>query len=240
MGVVLVTGGTRGIGAAISRTFSDAGYSVAATYVSDGKAAREFSDQTKISIYQWDIKDEGQCRDGVECIEKLHGPIDVLINNAGIVRDVLLHNMSADDWHEVIATNLSAMFFMCKSVVPSMYARGVGKIINISSINGVKGQCGQTNYSAAKAGVLGFTKALALEAAHYGVTVNAIAPGYIRTQMLEDVPKDALSKVMRDIPLGRMGLPDEIASLAVFLASPRASFITGATFHANGGQWMGS
>ncbi|MBR0758924.1 acetoacetyl-CoA reductase [Bradyrhizobium japonicum] len=237
--VALVTGGTRGIGAAVSQALQTAGYRVAATYAGNAEAANAFMSRTGISSYQWDIGDFDACAIGVKSVEASLGPIDVLVNNAGIVRDATLHKMSRTQWDAVIRTNLDGVFNMCRQVIDGMRARRYGRIINVSSINGQKGQFGQTNYSAAKAGELGFTKALALETARLGITVNAICPGYIHTEMLDAVPRDVLEKsILPQIPVGRLGRPEEIARAVVFLATEDAGFITGSTLSINGGQYM--
>jgi acetoacetyl-CoA reductase len=237
--VALVTGGTRGIGAAVSVALKAAGYSVAATYASNAKAADAFATRTGIKVHQWDIGDFDACAAGVKAVEASLGPIDVLINNAGIVRDATLHKMKHEQWDAVIRTNLNGLFNMCRQVIEGMRTRKFGRIITISSINGQKGQFGQTNYSAAKAGELGFTKALALETARMGITVNAICPGYIHTEMLDAVSPEVLEKsILPQIPVGRLGKPEEIARAALFLASDGAGFITGSTLSVNGGQYM--
>jgi len=237
--VALVTGGTRGIGAAVSQALHDAGYSVAATYAGNARAAEAFAARTGIRVQQWDIGDFDACAAGVKAIEASLGPIDVLVNNAGIVRDSAFHKMTPANWDAVIRTNLDGLFNMCRQVIEGMRARKFGRIINISSINGQKGQFGQTNYSAAKAGELGFTRALALETARLGITVNAICPGYVHTEMLDAVPPEILEKnILPQIPVGRLGKPDEIARAAVFLAADEAGFITGSTLSINGGQHM--
>ncbi|OAE99947.1 beta-ketoacyl-ACP reductase [Bradyrhizobium centrolobii] len=237
--VALVTGGTRGIGAAVSQALQSAGYLVAATYAGNTEAAKAFASRTSISSYQWDIGDFDACAAGVRTIEASLGPIDILVNNAGIVRDSTLHKMTRPQWDAVIRINLDGVFNMCRQVIDGMRARRYGRIINISSINGQKGQFGQTNYSAAKAGELGFTKALALETARLGITVNAICPGYIHTEMLDAVPQDVLERsILPHIPVGRLGRPEEIARAVVFLAAEEAGFITGSTLSINGGQYM--
>lgn len=237
--VALVTGGTRGIGAAISRALHTAGYTVAATYAGNAKAAGAFADTTGICVHQWDIADFDACASGVKAVETSLGPIEILVNNAGIVRDSALHKMTHKQWDAVIRTNLGGLFNMCRQVIEGMRARKFGRIIIISSINGQKGQFGQTNYSAAKAGELGFTKALALETARLGITVNAICPGYIHTDMLGGVPPEILEQnILPQIPVGRLGTPDEIARAALFLAADNAGFITGSTLSINGGQYM--
>ncbi|MCL4679483.1 MAG: acetoacetyl-CoA reductase [Alphaproteobacteria bacterium] len=234
----LVTGGTRGIGHAISLGLQQAGFSVVATYHGNEDAAQKFRDETGCAAVKFDVADYAACEQAVQQIEKDHGPIEVLVNNAGITRDGMLHKMAKESWHEVIETNLTSCFNMCRLIVPGMRERSYGRIINISSINGQKGQFGQTNYSAAKAGMLGFTKALAMEVAAKGVTVNAICPGYIETDMTAGMKQEVLDSIIRQIPVTRMGKPDEIADLVCFLASPKAAFITGATIAANGGQYM--
>lgn len=237
--VALVTGGTRGIGAAISKALKSAGYKVAATYHGNDDAAAKFKAETGIPVYKWDVGAFDACADGVKKIEAEIGPIDVLVNNAGITRDVPFHKMTLDHWNAVIATNLGSLFNMTRQVIEGMRARKFGRIISISSINGQKGQFGQVNYSAAKAGDVGFTKALALENAKIGVTVNAICPGYINTEMVQAVPKDVLEKnVIPQIPVNRLGEPEEIARAVVFLADDASGFITGSTLTINGGQYL--
>lgn len=237
--VALVTGGTRGIGRAISIALRDAGYRVVANYGGNDEAARRFHEETGIPVYKFDVADFESCREAIARIEQEVGPIDILVNNAGITRDVTFHRMTPEQWNAVIRTNLDSMFNVTRQVIEGMRERGFGRIINISSINGQKGQIGQTNYSAAKAGVLGFTKALALENAKKGITVNAIAPGYIDTEMVRAVPQDVLEKViLPQIPVGRLGTPEEIARCVVFLAADEAGWITGSTITVNGGQYM--
>ncbi len=237
--VALVTGGTRGIGAAISIALKEAGYSVAASYGGNDEAANKFKDETGIAVFKWDVGDFEACKAGVAQVEGDLGPIDVLVNNAGITRDGTLHRMSLDNWRAVISTNLDSLFNMTRNVIEGMRERNYGRIISISSINGQKGQFGQANYSTAKAGVFGFTKAVAQENAAKGITVNAIAPGYIGTEMVRAVPEDVLkTKILPLIPVGRLGEPEEIARCVVFLAGEGAGFITGATISANGGQYM--
>ena len=235
----LVTGGTRGIGAAISIALGKAGYEVAANYHGNEEAARNFREATGIPVFRFDVADFGSCRDGVAAVEAELGPVDILVNNAGITRDAAFHKMSPEQWRAVISTNLDSLFNVTRQVIEGMRQRGFGRIINISSVNGQKGQFGQSNYSAAKAGVLGFTKALALENAKKGITVNAVAPGYIATEMVMAVPEKVLEEViLPQIPVGRLGEPEEVARCVVFLASEQAGFITGATLTANGGQYM--
>ena len=237
--VALVTGGTRGIGAAIGKALKAAGYTVAANYAGNDAAAAAFTAETGIATFKWDVSDFEACKAGIaEVTEKL-GPVEVLVNNAGITRDGMLHKMSPENWHAVLNTNLTSVFNMCRNVIEDMRERGFGRIVNISSINGQKGQMGQTNYSAAKAGEIGFTKALAQEVARKGITVNAICPGYIATEMVLAVPKDVLEKsILPQIPIGRLGQAEEIARCVVFLAADEAGFITGSTLSANGGQLL--
>lgn len=237
--VALVTGGTRGIGAAISIGLKDAGYSVAATYGGNDEAADTFKDETGIAVFKWDVGDFAACQDGIARVEAAVGPIDVLVNNAGITRDGTLHKMTEENWRAVIGTNLDSVFNMTRGVIEGMRARGYGRIISISSINGQKGQLGQSNYSAAKAGLIGFSKAVAQENARKGITVNVVAPGYIGTEMVRAVPENVLNDViLPQIPVGRLGEPQEMADCVVFLASEKAGFITGSTLSANGGQYM--
>jgi acetoacetyl-CoA reductase len=237
--VAVVTGGTRGIGAAISKALSGAGYKVAANYGGNDEAAQKFKAETGIAVYKWDVSSFDACSAGLKQVEADLGPIDVLVNNAGITRDTMFHRMKPEQWSEVINTNLGSLFNMCRPAIEGMRARKFGRIINISSINGQKGQMGQANYSAAKAGEIGFTKALAQESAKSGITVNAICPGYIATDMVKAMPKDVLEKnILPLVPLGRLGEPEEVARCVIFLASDDASFITGSTLTANGGQYM--
>jgi acetoacetyl-CoA reductase len=237
--VAVVTGGTRGIGAAISKALKNAGYKVAANYAGNDEAAQKFKAETGIAVYKWDVSSYDACAAGLKQVEADLGPVEVLVNNAGITRDTTFHRMKAEQWTAVINTNLNSLFNMCRPVIEGMRERKFGRIINISSINGQKGQLGQTNYSAAKAGELGFTKALAQESARSGITVNAIAPGYINTEMVQAVPKDVLEKnILPQIPIGRLGEPEEIARCVVFLASDDAGLITGSTLTANGGQYF--
>src|ERR1700756_169953 len=235
--VALVTGGTRGIGAAISKALKAAGYKVAASYAGNDAAAEKFKADTGIPVYKWDVSSFDACAAGVKKVEADLGPVDVLINNAGITKDGAFHKMTLDQWNAVINTNLGSLFNVTRQVIEGMRTRKFGRIVNISSINGQKGQMGQCNYSAAKAGELGFTKALAQEGARAGITVNAICPGYINTEMVQAVPKDVLEKsILPQIPIGRLGEPEEIARCVVFLASDDAGLITGATLTANGGE----
>lgn len=236
--VAVVTGGTRGIGLAISKALIAEGYKVAAIYHGNEEAAEIFRKEHKGAAYKFDVADYEACEKGMTQIEKELGPVDILVNNAGITKDGVLHKMNMQSWHDVIETNLTSCFNMCRAVINGMRERNFGRIINISSINGQKGQFGQTNYSAAKAGMIGFTKALALEAAAKGVTVNAICPGYIETDMTAAIRPEVLDSIIRQIPVARMGQPDEIAALVAFLVSEKAAFITGSTIAANGGQYM--
>jgi acetoacetyl-CoA reductase len=237
--VALVSGGTRGIGAAISEALLKAGYHVAATYAGNNAAAEAFRAKTGASVYRWDASDFEACAAGIRQVEAVVGPIDVLVNNAGIVRDSALHKMTKAQWNAVLATDLDTLFNMCRPIIEGMRARKFGRIINISSINGQKGQFGQTNYSAAKAGDLGFTRALALESARSGITVNAICPGYVHTEMLDAVPPEVIANsILPLIPVGRLGDPRDVARAVVFLAADEASFITGSTLSINGGQYM--
>jgi acetoacetyl-CoA reductase len=236
--VAIVTGGTRGIGEAISIMLRDMGLNVAANYAGNEERAREFSDRTGIRSYKWDVSDFDACQDGVRKVEADLGPVDVLVNNAGITRDTTIRKMSQQQWQDVIDTNLGGCFNMAKAVFDGMSGRKYGRIVNIGSINGQAGQYGQVNYAAAKSGIHGFTKALAQEGARSGVTVNAIAPGYIDTDMVAAVPEDVLGKIVARIPVGRLGKADEIARGVAFLVDENAGFITGSTLSINGGQHM--
>ena len=236
--VAVVTGGTRGIGAAISKALKSAGYTVAATYHGNDEAANRFKAETGIAVYKWDVGNFGACREGIQRVEREQGPVDVLVNNAGITRDTMLHKMTEQQWREVIATNLDSLFCMTRAVIEGMRGRGFGRIVNIGSINGQKGQLGQSNYAAAKAGLIGFSKSVALENASKGITCNVIAPGYIRTEMVAAVPEPVLQKIVAQIPVGRLGEAEEIARCVVFLASDDAGFVTGSTLAANGGQYL--
>ena len=237
--VALVTGGTRGIGAAISVALKDAGYKVAANYAGNEERANAFQAETGIAVYKWDVSDFASCEAGIAKVEADLGPVDVLVNNAGITRDGMFHKMSLESWQAVINTNLNGLFNMTRPVWEGMRERGFGRVINISSVNGQKGQMGQANYSAAKSGDIGFTRALAQEGARKGITVNAICPGYIGTEMVRAIPEDVLNKaILPQIPVGRLGEPEEIARCVVFLAAEEASFITGSTLSANGGQYF--
>ena len=236
--VAIVTGGTRGIGEAISQALKEQGFQVAANYAGNEAKAADFTARTGIPAYRWDVGDHQACLDGCAQVERDLGPVDVVVNNAGITRDAVLHKMSFDDWNEVMRINLGGCFNMAKACFPGMRERGWGRIINIGSINGQAGQYGQVNYAAAKSGIHGFTKALAQEGAKFGVTVNAIAPGYIDTDMVAAVPAPVLEKIVAKIPVGRLGHASEIARGVVFLASETAGFVTGSTMSINGGQHM--
>jgi acetoacetyl-CoA reductase len=236
--VALVTGGTRGIGKAISKRLKDAGYSVAAGYAGNEDNAKKCADELGVIVVKGSVDNFYDCKRCVQEVEAALGPIDILVNNAGITRDGFFHKMTLDQWQAVIHTNMDSMFNMTRQVIEGMRERSYGRIINISSINGQKGQAGQTNYSAAKAGVIGFTKALALESAKKGITVNCIAPGYTNTEMVAAVPQNVLDGIIGNIPIGRLGSSEEIAEITAFLASDMASFITGATIAVNGGQHM--
>ncbi|MGH9810348.1 MAG: acetoacetyl-CoA reductase [Terriglobia bacterium] len=237
--VAVVTGGTRGIGAAIAKALKTAGYKVAANYAGNDEAAEKFKSATGVPVFKWDVSSYDACAAGLAQVVAELGPVEVLVNNAGITRDAMFHRMKPEQWSAVVNTNLNSLFNMCRPVIEGMRERKFGRIINISSINGQKGQMGQSNYSAAKAGEIGFTKALAQENARAGITVNAICPGYINTEMVQAVPKDVLEKsILPLIPIGRLGEPEEIARCVVFLASDDAGLITGATLTANGGQYF--
>lgn len=236
--VAVVTGGTRGIGHAISIALKDKGFRVAANYAGNDQAAQQFQTETGIPVYKWDVGDYDACESSLKRVEADLGPVDVVVNNAGITRDAMLHRMTPEMWNEVIRVNLNSMYNMSHPIIDGMRNRNWGRIINISSINGQKGQMGQANYSAAKAGVIGFTKALAQETARKGITVNCIAPGYIDTDMVAAVPEKVLEGIIAQIPIGRLGRASEIARCVTFLASDDAGFITGATLTANGGQYI--
>ena len=237
--VAIVTGGTRGIGAAISRGLKAAGCTVAATYHGNDAAAEKFKAETGVAVYKWDVADAAASAAGVKQIEAAHGPVEILVNNAGITRDSMFHKMTFDQWSAVLRTNLDSMFAMTRPVIEGMRDRNAGRIVNISSINGQKGQLGQVNYSASKAGIIGFTKALALENARKGITVNCICPGYIDTDMVADVAPKVLEGIIAQIPLGRLGKAEEVASAVVYLVSPEAAFFTGAIISMNGAQYLG-
>jgi acetoacetyl-CoA reductase len=236
--VAIVTGGTRGIGEAISVALRDSGVAVAATYAGDDARAQDFTERTGIQAYKWNVADPDACDQGTAKVVAELGPVDILINNAGITRDATMMKMTYEDWKQVIDTNLGGCFNMAKAVFPGMRERGFGRIVNIGSINGQAGQYGQVNYAAAKSGIHGFTKALAQEGAKFGVTVNAIAPGYIDTDMVAAVPQEVLGKIVARIPVGRLGQAEEIARAVKFLCSEDAGFVTGSTMSVNGGQHM--
>jgi len=237
--VAVVTGGTRGIGAAIAKALRDEGHKVVASYAGNDEAANKFKAETGIAVRKWDVGNYDACATNLKAIEAELGPVDILVNNAGITKDGMFHKMTADQWYQVINTNLNSLFNMCRPVIEGMRERGFGRIVNISSINGQKGQMGQVNYSASKAGDIGFTKSLAQENARKGITVNAVCPGYIATEMVMAVPKEVLEKsVIPQIPVGRLGQPEEVARCVVFLVSDQAGFITGSVLTANGGQYM--
>ncbi|MEE2000424.1 acetoacetyl-CoA reductase [Alkalimonas sp. MEB108] len=237
--VAVVTGGTRGIGKAVSIALQQQGYTVAAVYASNDCAARQFSYETGIKAYKWDVTDFNACQRGLNQVMAQLGEVEVLVNNAGITRDTMFHKMTPEQWHAVINTNLNSLFNMCRPVIEGMRARGFGRIINISSINGQKGQLGQTNYSAAKAGDIGFTKALALENASKGITVNVLCPGYVETDMVKSMSQEVVNtKILPNIPAGRLAQPEEIARCVLFLVSVDAGFITGSTISINGGQYL--
>jgi acetoacetyl-CoA reductase len=236
--VAFVTGGTRGIGRAITARLRAAGYKVAAGYAGNEVAAQAAADELGVMVVKGNVSSFADCAQAVKSVEATLGPIDVLVNNAGITRDAMLHKMTEEQWNEVIHVNLASIFNMTRNVIDGMRERSYGRVVNISSINGQKGQMGQTNYSAAKAGMIGFTKALAQENAKKGITVNAIAPGYIDTEMVAAVPKEALDRIIAGIPVGRLGMADEIARCVAFLAAEDSGFITGATLSVNGGQYI--
>ena len=238
--VAVVTGGTRGIGRAISENLKAKGYEVAANFGGNEEAANAFQAETGIQVFKWDVGSFEACTQGLAEVEAKLGPVDVIVNNAGITRDSMLHKMSQEQWDEVIRVDLNSLFNMTRPVINGMRDRGFGRIISISSINGQKGQMGQANYSAAKAGLIGFTKALAQENARKGITVNAVAPGYIDTEMVAAVPEKVLESIIAQIPVGRLGKASEIADCVAFLASDDCGFITGATITANGGQYLTS
>ena len=236
---VLITGGTRGIGASIAKAFKEAGYTVAVNYAKNHEAAEKFTSETGIQAFSWDVADFDSCAEGVKKVEEaMGGSIEILINNAGITRDGMMHKMDAAQWGAVIATNLNSCFNMSRLVIENMRNNKFGRIVNISSINGLAGQMGQTNYSAAKAGVIGFTKALALESARKGVTVNVVAPGYINTEMVAAIDESVLSKIVEKIPAGRLGEGEEIARSVLFLSDDKAGFINGETLSVNGAQYL--
>jgi acetoacetyl-CoA reductase len=236
--IALVTGGTRGLGRAISMALRDAGCRVAATYHSDDDAARRFQDEAGVAVYRWDVADFEACRAGVAQVEAALGPVDVLVNNAGITADAVFHKMSEQQWWDVLRTNLGSMFNMTRQVIGGMRDRHYGRIVNISSINGRKGQAGQSNYAAAKAGIFGFTKSVALENASRNVTANAVAPGYCDTAMVAAVKPEVLQGIIAGIPAGRLGTPEDIGRVVAFLAAEESGYITGTTIDVNGGQYL--
>jgi acetoacetyl-CoA reductase len=236
--IALVTGGTSGIGAAISQALQGAGYRVAATFGANARGADEFATRTGIAVFQWDVSDFAQCQDGVARVQAALGPVDVLVNNAGITRDAMLHKMTPQQWRDVIDVDLGSCFNMTRAVIEGMRERRFGRIVNIGSVNGQSGQAGQSNYAAAKAGMIGFTKSVALEGASRNITANAIAPGYTDTAMVAGVPPDVLGQILKTIPAGRLAATEEIARCAVFLAADDAAFINGATLSVNGGKYM--
>jgi acetoacetyl-CoA reductase len=236
--VAVVTGGTRGIGAAVSKALQAAGYKVAANYAGNDEKAKAFNKDTGISIYKWDVSSFDACKAGIAQVTKDLGPVDIVVNNAGITRDGTLQKMSHESWQQVIDTNLGSCFNMCRCVIDSMRERSFGRIVNIGSINGQAGQYGQVNYAAAKSGIHGFTKALAQEGASKGITVNAIAPGYVATDMVAAVPPNVLEKIVAKIPVGRLGTAEDIARGVLFLVADEAGFVTGSTMSINGGQHM--
>ena len=236
--VALVTGGTRGIGEAVCKALKEAGHKVAANYAGNDEAAKAFKKATGIPVYKWDVGDYQACEQGIIAVENEVGPVEILVNNAGISRDAMLQKMTHEQWSQVIRTNLDSMFNMTRPVINGMRERNFGRIINISSINGQKGQLGLTNYCAAKSGVIGFTRALALESARKGITVNAIAPGYVATDLLSGVSEDVMKAIVGQIPVGRLGEAEEVGRCVVFLAADEAAWITGSTLTINGGQHM--
>ncbi len=236
--VAVVTGGTRGIGGMVSEQLAEKGYTVAAVYGGNDKAARRFNADTGIPVFNIDVSDFDACKNGIAEIEEQLGPVEILVNNAGITRDGTMHRMDQDDWQAVIDTNLGSCFNMSRSVIEGMRMRNFGRIVNIGSINGQAGQYGQVNYAAAKSGIHGFTKALAQEGAAQGITVNAIAPGYVDTDMVRAVPEDILEKIIQRIPMGRLGRGEDIARGVLFLVADEADFVTGSTLSINGGQHM--
>jgi acetoacetyl-CoA reductase len=237
--VAVVSGGSRGIGAAISKALQAAGYKVAANYAGNDAAAAKFKAETGIPVYKWDVSSYNQCIEGLQKISEELGPVDILVNNAGITRDTMFHKMTPEQWYEVINTNLNSLFNMTRPVIEGMRERGFGRVVNISSINGQKGQVGQTNYTASKSGDIGFTKSLAQENASKGITVNTVCPGYIATDMVKAVPPEVLEKsVLPLIPVRRLGEPEEVARCVLFLVAEESGFITGSTLSVNGGQYM--
>ncbi len=239
MKTVLITGGTSGIGEVTARVMKDAGFNVVCNNVFDDEATAKFKAETGIPVYVWDVTDYEACQKGVAQVIEEHGGIDILVNNAGIIRDAMLHKMTPDKWSSVIDVNLNAAFNMCQSVIGHMREKTYGRIINIGSVNGLQGQMGQTNYAATKAGIIGFSKSLAKETARKGITVNVVAPGYVNTQMMQDIPEEILAKIIASVPVGRLAEPEEIANAVVYLADDKTgAFITGTTLNINGGLYM--
>lgn len=236
--IALVTGGTRGIGAAISKTLKLNGFDVVANYASNDEAAKKFSEANKIEVMKWDVSNYESCQSNLENIKNKMGSIDILVNNAGITRDSALHKMTKENWDKVISVNLDSVFNLTSGVINHMREKGFGRIIHISSVNGQKGQFGQTNYAATKSALIGFSKSLALESAGKGITSNVIAPGYINTEMVAAIREDILNKIIESIPTKRLGSSEEIADMVLYLASDKSSYINGATFSVNGGLWM--
>lgn len=236
--LALITGGTRGIGRAIAKLLKSQGYTVVSNYFGNDHAALAFREKYDIPVYKWDVSDFKACVESIQTIESNHGPVDILVNNAGITNDAMFHKMKPDQWSDVIQVNLGSCFNMSRAVIEGMRERSFGRLIMISSINGQKGQLGQTNYAAAKAGLIGFTKALAMENASKGITANVVTPGYIETDMVMAVPVEVREKIIHQIPVGRLGKPDEIAKAVAFLACDTSGFITGSTLSINGGQYM--
>jgi len=238
MRVALVTGGTAGIGAAVAEALSAAGCRVASNYGTNTQAAQAFAARTGIPVFAWNVADPAACKSGVARVEAALGPVEVLVNNAGITRDAMLHKMTFEQWREVLDVNLGGCFNMCRAVIEGMRERRFGRIVNMGSVNGQSGQAGQTNYAATKAGLVGFTKSLALEGASRNITANVVAPGYTDTAMVDAVPPDALAQILKAVPMGRLATPAEIARGVVFLAADESAFISGITLPINGGKYM--
>jgi len=236
--IAVVTGGIQGLGAATCRKLGERGFKPVATHLGGGEKARSFAEETGFPVYEWDVSDVGACEDWMTRIREEHGPVEVLVNNAGVNRDKMFHKMSREEWDAVLRVDLGSMFNVTRQVIGEMRERGYGRIVNVSSVNAQRGQVGQTNYCAAKAGVIGFTKALARESAGKGITVNALAPGYAETPMVEKVPEKVMDQILDLVPVGRLAAPHEIARCVAFLASEDAGFITGATLSVNGGLYM--
>lgn len=238
MKTALVTGGSAGIGATTARALKDAGYNVVVNNLFDDDITKDFTKETGIPAYIWDVTDFEGCKEGVNKIIAEHGSIDVLVNNAGIIKDAMLHKMDPDKWNSVINVNLNSAYNMCHAVIENMRANKYGRIVSIGSVNGLAGQMGQANYSATKAGIIGFSKALAREGARKGITVNVVAPGYVNTAMMQGIPDDVMEKILAEVPVGRLAEPEEIARAVVFLADEQSGFITGETLSVNGGKYM--